>query len=429
MGSDFSRTPASRGREVPAIDWADTPAQAHFRDEVRTFIRERFPADYTPDTAAEASLEPEDARFYNWPADRKSPDPARREAAMAWARALAERGWVAPHWPKEYGGAGLSVMEHFIFNEEMARARVPAVGGVGVGLLGPTLIAHGTEAQCREHLPKILSGEVVWAQGFSEPEAGSDLAALKTRAVRDGDHYVLNGQKIWTSHAQYADWLFALVRTDPDAPKHRGLTMLMMDIETPGLTVRPIDDLRGDQPFNEVFFEDARVPVANRIGEENRGWYVAMATLDFERSGIGGAVKYEQVLDDLVRFVRSRDGRCIARPHERRALRHEIAQRAIEIRILYALALRTVSVQAAGEIPNYEASVNQLFSAELYQRLSHTVMKALGMFGNLWQREGAPMDGDAAHLYLEALPYTVLSGTAEIQRNVVATRGLGLPRE
>ncbi|GAB4335120.1 MAG: acyl-CoA dehydrogenase family protein [Dehalococcoidia bacterium] len=348
---------------------------------------------------------------------------------MAWARALAEKGWVAPHWPKEYGGAGLSVMEHVIFNEEMARARVPAVGGVGVGLLGPTLIAHGTEEQRREHLPKILSGEVVWAQGFSEPEAGSDLAALKTRAVRDGDHYVLNGQKIWTSHAQYADWLFALVRTDPEAPRHRGLTMLMMDIRTPGITVRPIDDLRGDRPFNEVFFEDVRVPIANRIGEEDRGWYVAMATLDFERSGIGGAVKYQQVLADLVAFMRSDEGRCLVRPAHRQALRREVAQRAIEIQVLYALALRTVWVQAAGEVPNYEASVNQLFSAELYQRLSQTVMKAAGTNGNLWQRDGAPMDGDAAHLYLEAVPYTVLSGTAEIQRNVIATRGLGLPRD
>jgi hypothetical protein len=378
---------------------------------------------------AEQSLEPEDVFGYNWPADRKSDDPERREAAMEWARALAEKGWVAPHWPKEYGGAGLTVMEEFIFNEEMARARVPLVGGIGVLLLGPVLIEYGTEEQRREHLPKILAGEVNWAQGFSEPGAGSDLASLQTRAVRDGDVYVVNGQKTWTSHAQYADWLFVLVRTDREAPRHRGISFLMMDINTPGITVRPITDMRGSQPFNEIFFEDVRVPVANRVGEENRGWYVGMMTLDFERSGIGGAVGYQQALAELVEFVRGNEGRRYLRDDSRDSLRHEIADRYIETEVLYNLALRTVSMQAAGQIPNYEASVNQLFSSELYQRLARTGMKVFGLYGNLWQRQGAPLHGAFTHHYIDSVPYTVLSGASEIQRTVIARRGLGLPRE
>ena len=375
-------------------------------------------------------MEPEDAAGYDWPADRKSRDPERRRATMKWTHALAERGWVAPHWPKEYGGAGLTTWEMFVFTEEMANAGVPMAGGIGVTLLGPTLVEHGSEEQRREHLPKILSGETVWAQGFSEPGAGSDLASLTTRAVRDGEIYVVDGQKIWTSHAQYADWLFILARTDPEAPKHRGISFLMMDINTPGITVRPITDMRGGQPFSEVFLENVRVPVANRVGEENRGWYVGMATLDFERSGIGGTIKYRQVLGHLVGLARKarNGGARHLRADNRDLLRHEIAQREIETRVLYNLALRTVSMQAAGQIPNHEASINLLFSSEVHQRLARTGMKTFGLYGNLWQREWAPLGAELTHDYAAAVAHTVLSGTSEVQRNVIATRGLGLPR-
>ena len=202
------------------MDWNDTAEQAAFRAEVRTLIGEKLPERYR------------DSRG-DWQNDRVSDDPRVRETAQGWVDALAEKGWVAPHWPQEYGGAGLSSMEQFIFNQEMSEARAPRTGGRGVGLLGPALIVYGTEEQKREHLPKILSGEVAWAQGYSEPGAGSDLASLQTRAARDGDEYVLNGQKIWTSEVHTADWLFALVRTDPDAPKHRGISFLMMDVKSP----------------------------------------------------------------------------------------------------------------------------------------------------------------------------------------------------
>lgn len=411
------------------MDWEDTPEEAAFRDEVRAFIRDRFPPEYRPDTETEQSLEPEDVWGYNWPVDRVSDDAVRRDAAGQWASALAERGWIAPQWPPEYGGAGLSAMAEFILQEEMMRARVPTVNGIGAFLLGPTVLEHGTDEQRAEHLPPIARGERRWAQGFSEPGAGSDLASLRTRAVRDGGAYVVNGQKVWTSLGHYADWLFVLVRTDPDAEKpHRGITFLLVDAKTPGVTVRPITDIRGDDPFSEIFFDDVRVPAANRIGEENRGWYVAMTALSFERAGIGATIKYEQALAELVNYLDSKEGRGYLREDWATSVRGEIARRYTEVRVLYNLARYTVSNQASGKVPGYEASVNQLFSAELHQRLARTGAKAFGQYGHLWQRRDAPLSAAFAHLCMDSVAATFLGGTSEIQRNVIATRGLNLPR-
>ncbi|MCA9857968.1 MAG: acyl-CoA dehydrogenase family protein, partial [Dehalococcoidia bacterium] len=220
--------------------------------------------------------------------------------------ALAANHWVAPQWPAEYGGGGLSSMEQFVLNQELARAGAPGVGGSGVSLLGPTLIVHGTEEQKQQYLPSILNASTVWAQGYSEPGAGSDLAGLQTRAIRDGDDFVINGQKIWTSGAHAADALFCLVRTDPAAPKHRGISFLLIeDINTPGITVRPLVNMAGRHYFNEVFFEDVRIPARNLVGEENRGWYVGMTLLDFERSNIGGAVSARRTLDRLIAEIRA----------------------------------------------------------------------------------------------------------------------------
>jgi hypothetical protein len=410
------------------VNWADSPAEAAFRQEVRAFIGARFPAGYVPDHDDEHSMEPEDVWGYNWPADRVSSDPVRRQGALQWAEALADKGWIAPHWPKEYGGAGLSALLEFVLQEEMMLARVPTVNGIGAFLLGPTLLAHGTEEQKAEHLPPIARGEATWAQGFSEPGAGSDLAGLRTRAVRDGDDYVVTGQKVWTSLGQYADWLFLLVRTDPEAVRHKGITFLLLDTKTPGVTIRPITDIRGAAPFAEVFLDEVRVPVANRVGEQNKGWYVAMDALSFERAGIGACVKMEQALADLVTYLRSDEGQRYVRA-DRGALRHEIARRYTEIRIAYNLARYTVSVQANGGVPGYEASVNQLFGAELLQRLARTGASAFGPFAQLWQREDAPLHATYAHLRADAVAATFLGGTTEIQRNVIATRGLGLPRK
>lgn len=411
------------------IDFADTPEQAAFRAEVRAFIADRFPPAYRPDPDAANSLEPEDVLGYNWAADVDAADPARRDGARAWAAALAERGWIAPHWPAAYGGAGLGAIDAFILHEEMMRARVPTVNGIGAFLLGPTLLAHGTDAQKARFLPPIARGEQRWAQGFSEPNAGSDLAAVSTRAVRDGDVYVVDGQKTWTSLGDHADWLFAIVRTDPGAARpHHGLTFLLIDARSPGVTIRPIEDLRGDAPFAEVFLDGVRVPVDCRVGDENAGWSVAMSALTFERSGIGAVIKYELAARDLIAHMTSERGRAQVRDDWRAAVRDELMQRWVEIRVLYAVALEATARHAAGAEPGYEASVNQLLGAELHQRLARTGARVFGAHSRLRRGDDAPMAGVFTRLCLDSVAATFLAGTSEIQRNLIATRGLGLPR-
>ncbi|MBN9739965.1 hypothetical protein DMP23_02410 [Amycolatopsis sp. A1MSW2902] len=409
------------------MHWADSEQDAAFRAEVRTFIGNSFPVGYEPDLAGENSLEPEDALGYEWSADRVSRDPVRRRHARTWAAALACRGWVAPRLPERYGGAGCSAMQELVLQEEMMRAGVPTVNGIAAFLFAPTLLACGTEEQCAAHLPGIARGEVTWAQGFSEPDAGSDLASVRTRAVRRGSEYVLNGQKVWTSLAQYADWLFVLARTDPEAPKHSGLTMLLVDARSPGVAIRPIRDIRGAEPFNEMFFTDVRVPAANLVGAENEGWRVAMTALGFERAGIGATIKYERVLAQLAEYLRSGQAASFVRD-DLTVLRREIAKRYLETRVLHNLARYTVSKQEAGEIPGYEASASLLFGAELNQRLARTGTSVFGPFANLWQRDEAPLRAMFTHLRFDSVAATFIGGAAEIQRQIIASRGLGLPR-
>ena len=406
------------------MDWNDSPEQAAFRAQVRSFIQQRLPARYRDPARGTGLFEG------GWQQDRKSDDPDARAAADGWAKALAEQGWIAPHWPQTYGGAGLTVMEQFIFNHEMARGGAPAVGGMGVSMLGPTLIVHGSDEQKAEHLPKILSGEVAWAEGYSEPGAGSDLAALQMRAVRDGDEYVINGQKIWTSGAQYSDWLFLLVRTDPEAPKHRGISFMLADRNTPGITVRPLTDMSWNQPFNETFFEEVRVPAKNRVGEENRGWYVGMTLLDYERSGIGTSVLARRQLGNLIDYVKGDEGRRRSRLADAQGLRLEVADRFIEIEIEEAMSLRIVSIQTAHQIPNYESSMVKMFGSESLQRLQRVGTKVFGLYSNIWDEDSphAPLRASFIHGYIWSIPMTIAGGTSEVQRNIIATRGLGLPR-
>jgi alkylation response protein AidB-like acyl-CoA dehydrogenase len=400
------------------VDWNDSPEQERFRAAVRQLIDTRLPARYK--NAAARGGPGERA----WEFDRKSPDPEARRAAVDWHAALAEKGWVAPHWPKEYGGAGMTAMEQFVLNQEFARAGAPGVGGSGLAMLGPTLILHGSEEQKKKYLPPILAGEVTWAQGYSEPGAGSDLASLQTRATRDGDDFLVNGQKIWTSGAHAADAMFALVRTDPQAPKHRGISFLLIDdIHTPGITVRPLIDLGGRHYFNEVFFEDVRVPAANLVGEENRGWYVAMTLLDFERSNIGGAIGAKRTLKRLLETV-TRDP-VLKERFESATLRHDVAQRFVEAEVMYQFSLRIISMQNRGQLPNDEASMAKLFNSELSQRVAQTCMQVLGLRAQVVEGEDESSFG---RLYLGMVPATIRGGTSEVQRNVIATRGLGLPR-
>jgi len=337
---------------------------------------------------------------------------------------------VAPAWPKEYGGAGMSVMEQFIFNWEMAEARAPRPGGIATGFAGPTLIVHGTDDQKKKYLPEILDGETVWCQGYSEPGSGSDLASLQTRAIRDGDDYVVNGQKIWTSGGHMAKWMILLARTDPEAPKHRGITYFIADMKAPGVTVRPLINLPGTHEFNEVFFEDVRIPKQNIIGEENRGWYLAQTTLSFERSNIGGAVGARQGVEDLVQVARTD---AASQLKANGALRHELVDRMVEAGVATQMSLKIISIQAKeGVAPGHEASVAKLYGTELNQRIARTAMKVFGLYGQLDSKsegvKNAALYGRYKYQYLRSIANTIEGGTSEIQRNITATRGLGLPR-
>jgi alkylation response protein AidB-like acyl-CoA dehydrogenase len=389
------------------LDFRDTPEQATWREEVRTFLVNEKP-----------KIDPE-----------ANPMEAMRRGGgfmKEWREKLSKKGWVAPAWPKEYGGASLSVMEQFIMNEEFAEARAMNVGGMGTSMIGPTIIIHGNEEQKKEHLGAILRGEVQWCQGYSEPGSGSDLASLQTRAVRDGDDFVINGQKIWTSGAHNADWMFMLARTDPDAPKHRGITYFLMDMKSPGVTVRPLINMANGHMFNEVFFEDVRVPARNVLGEVNRGWYIGTTTLDFERSSIGNAVGQRQTLEYYMKFWKDSRGTAATASASSKA-RDEFADRWIEAATAKMLSYRVITIQAEGRVPNHEASIAKLFNTELSQRIARSAMKMIGTSAQLMGSD-APMKGRAPSSYVQTVSSTIAGGTSEVQRNIVATRGLGLPR-
>ncbi|MCY3656850.1 MAG: acyl-CoA dehydrogenase family protein [Chloroflexi bacterium] len=399
------------------MDWSDSPEQAAFRAEVRELLDTQLPDRYrTPGG--------------NWAADRRSDDPEERQAAEDWTNALAERRWFAPHWPEEYGGAGLTIWAQTILREEMATAHAPAVGGPGVIQYGPTIILVGDEEQKRDFLPRMVSGELLMHSGLSEPGAGSDLASLQTRAVRDGDEYVVNGQKIWTSNGHLADYLWVPVRTDPDAPKHRGISALLIPTDLPGVEFRPLINMGSEHGFNESFFEDVHVPVKNRIGEENRGWYVGATALDFERSGIAGSATVRRDVRELADYLASDEGRERSRVASLPGLRREVAEIAIAADVHYNLCLRIASMQDAGRVPNYEASMGKVFGTELTQRIARTAANAFGLYSNLWDEDDprAPMAARGARSYVFSVPMTIAGGTSEIQRNIIATRGLGLPR-
>jgi alkylation response protein AidB-like acyl-CoA dehydrogenase len=349
-----------------------------------------------------------------------------------WTKKLADRKWIAPAWPTEYGGAGLTVMEQFIFNSELAEARAPRPGGIAVGFAGPTLIVHGTEEQKKTYLPGILGGDEIWCQGYSEPGSGSDLASLQTRAVRDGDDYVVNGQKIWTSGGHLAKWMILLARTDADAPKHRGISYFIVDMKSPGVSVRPLINLADSHEFNEVFFEDVRVPKRNLIGDENRGWYLAQTTLSFERSNIGSAIGTRQNVGDLVTFAKDNAASGISTLDQNPALRTELIERYIEAGVAQQMSFKIVSMQAKEGVPaGHEASVAKMYGTELNQRVYRTGMKMLGLYGQLDNKSAGPavpMKGRIKYMYLRSVANTIEGGTSEIQRNIIATRGLGLPR-
>ncbi len=351
--------------------------------------------------------------------------------AKAWQRRLAEAGWCGVAWPKEYGGKGATLIQQIIFQEELARARAPQfIGLAGLTMGGPVLIAHGTDEQKRRHLRPILTAEEIWCQGFSEPNAGSDLAAIKTKAVLDGDSFVVTGQKVWTSWARYADVCMCLVRTDPDAPKHKGITFLLVDMHGPGVTVRPLTQMNGDADFNEVFFEDVRVPRKNIVGALNKGWEIAITCLMHERQ----TLTFSRQLQSKVALAEMLE---TARRHERGGapatrdpiVRQALSRAYVDSEAMRFLAYRNLTKVLRGGVPGPEGSIEKLFWSEMYQRQLDTANEILGPHGQLLRHSKHAVDaGRWPHLLLYSKGRTIAAGTSEVQRNIIAERVLGLPR-
>jgi alkylation response protein AidB-like acyl-CoA dehydrogenase len=310
----------------------------------------------------------------------------------------------------------------------MSYNRAPGIDNWGIKMLAPTLMVHGTEEQKQRFLPPVARGEVQWCQGYSEPGSGSDLASLQTSAVVDGDDYIINGSKIWTSNAHRADWILLLARTDQDAPKHRGITFLLADMKTPGITIRPIINMAGIHGFNQIFFDNVRVPKRNLVGEEHRGWYVGATLLDFERSGVQYSASARRLLSELVVFAKEteRDGQPLAK---KPAVRNRLADMAIEVEVSRLISYNIAWMQNQGEVPNKEASVCKILGTEMQQRMAATGMWLLGLYGQLAPgSKWSPLAGRIERNFLSSHAATLASGTSEIQRNIIATRGLGLPR-
>ena len=385
-----------------------SPQELAFRDELRAWLAAHIPKDWVKTLAA---LDGQREHF---------------EFLRAWQRTVYEGGWAGISWPKQYGGRGAGLMEQVIFTEEMARAGAPHMPGLlGLALVGPTLINFGTDAQKSRFLAKILSGEEIWCQGFSEPNAGSDLAALRTEARLDGDHFVVTGQKVWTSSGWAADWCELVVRTDPAVPKHKGLTVLLVDMHSPGVDVRPLRQMTGETEFNELFFENVKVPVANVVGKVNDGWNVALGTLMHERATLGAGIQitYKRNFDRLLDLARKL-GRA-ADP----IIRQKLAQCYAEIEIMRLNQMRAYSRINQSGVPGPEGSIQKIFWSELNQRFQQIAQEVLGPYGQLGKGASDVFDeGQWSYGYLRARGNTIEAGTSEIQRLILGHFVLGLPK-
>jgi alkylation response protein AidB-like acyl-CoA dehydrogenase len=378
-------------------------------------------------------------KFRTWlEANREYATPARElladesdddwDARVRWHQRLHQGGWMGIHWPKEYGGRGATVLQNVIYQQELERAGAAMpFTGFGISLLGPTLIHWGNEEQKRRHLPKILAGEEFWCQGYSEPNSGSDLASLQTRAIEDGDYFVVNGSKIWTSGAQHADWIFLLVRTDPDAPKHKGISYLLVDMKSPGITVRPLVQMTGARGFNQVFFEDVRVPRKNLVGEKNQGWQVAITTLMFERSSghDRGLIQQVHELAALARRI-PRDG---GTAWDHADVRQRLTQFRVESEAIKYTGHRQLTRQLKGLPPGAESSMLKLCSTELALNIAMFAMELLGPFSQIEQDSAFTLDaGKWLQRMLAVRGATIYTGTNQIQHNIIGERVLGLPK-
>jgi alkylation response protein AidB-like acyl-CoA dehydrogenase len=381
------------------MDLTESPQEQAFREELRTWLDANTPEPFEGDH--------ETKEFF--------------EHLRAWQRKLAEGGWLGITWPKEYGGRGLRPVEQAIFLQEMARADAPPVlGALGLALIGPTIALLGTDEQKQRYLQKMLLGEEIWAQGFSEPNAGSDLGSLGTRAVRDGDDFIVNGQKTWTSYAHVSDFIILLVRTDSEAHKYKGITCLLVDMKSEGVSIRPLRMMSGDSAFNEVFFSDVRVPVSQVLGEINDGWSVAITALMHERANLGGGgvVQMARFFDGVVEAARHRNA------VDDHVVRQKVAQAFTGLEVYRITAARVLSKVGEGEMPGPEGSILKLLWSNLNQEMGQSAVEILGPYGQL--TEGDP--GLMSYAYLRSRGNSIEAGTSEILRNTVAYRVLGLPK-
>jgi alkylation response protein AidB-like acyl-CoA dehydrogenase len=388
-----------------------TADETKFRDELRTWLEANVPKD--------------------WGEWREKPLEESFPYLRAWQRKLYEGGWAAVSWPKEFGGRSATLMEQSLFWEEMARVEAPPMANsLGLGLIGPTIIAYGTDEQKKRFIPKILSAEEIWCQGFSEPNAGSDLASLQTEARLDGDHYIVNGQKVWTSYGWIGDWCELVVRTDPNVPKHKGLSVLLIDMKSPGVEVRPLKQMTGESEFNELFFRDVRVPVANVLGKVNDGWNVAVSTLMYERGSYGARLHllFKRNINRLIELSHKfqKDGHPAAQDP---ITRQKLAQCYAEIEIMRWNQLRAFSRVTATGVPGPEGSIQKIFWSELNQRVQQIAQEIFGPYGQLLARDKNAVDnGIWSYGYLRTRGNTIEAGTSEVQRNIIGHFVLGLPR-
>ncbi len=383
-----------------------------FRDEARDFIAQNYPPQLK---------------------QKRGMSELEKDDYLAWHRIVYKKGWVAPGWPVEYGGTGWPLTHRYIWGEEIARAETVPILPFGVSMVGPVIYTFGSDEQKKRFLPHILSGEHWWCQGYSEPGSGSDLASLRTKAERDGDHYIVNGHKIWTTLAQHADWIFCLVRTNPDAPKKQmGISFLLIDMKSPGVRVRPIISMEGTHEVNEVFFEDVRVPAANRIGEENQGWTYAKFLLMHERSGIAGVARSKTSIARL-KNIAAAENQSGAPLLEDDAFRRKLSSLEIDLTALEYTELRTLASESKGQGPGPESSILKIRGTEIQQRITELAVEAVGYYALVpGMGEGANLPGipdyapGTADNYFNVRKTSIYGGSNEIQRNIISKMVLGL---
>ncbi|MDG2304848.1 MAG: acyl-CoA dehydrogenase family protein [Candidatus Binatia bacterium] len=385
-----------------------------FRRGVRTWLRKHLPRRHEEIDGGE---------------DLNFEGPQQIAAAKKWQRTVQEAGYVAIDWPEDFGGKNASAVRHTILAQEMVAHRAPGlIGQLGLHMLGPTLIRCGTDSQRKRFLPKILTAEEIWCQGYSEPGSGSDLASLRTKAEIDGDFFVVNGQKIWTTTAHFADWMFCLVRTNPDAPKHKGISYLLIDMSTPGIEVRPLVQMTGQSGFNEVFFTDVRIPKENLVGELHGGWAVANTTLSHERNMLANPARTQQLMADLLRLAarRNDNGGKVSRDA---LLRQKLADLQIRVDMMKYHSWKQLSDEVHGRPPGAGASINKLVTTELNHEICSVALELLGDYGPLVGRSPHAEDrGLWPRDWMFTLGMIIGGGTSQIQKNIIAERVLGLPR-